>query len=125
MLTILIVGGSSESGKLLEELILYQTSLENEVPKVGDLQLVKPETNVTQLKEGLPEIEIEAIDSGLYYINLHIITGRKPLNHRLGDLLPDGTRQEMTDSKCDEIRCFDGGKTQSGPGIPSSKPTHL
>jgi hypothetical protein len=69
------------------------------------------DTDFAQLKKALPEIEFDAIDSGLYYINLHIITGREPQNHRLGDLLPDGTRQEMTDSKYNAMLRFDGEKT--------------
>jgi hypothetical protein len=40
---------------------------------------------------------MHAMMSGEYYLNLHIVTGRKPLQARAGDLLPDGTRQPMVD----------------------------
>ena len=39
---------------------------------------------------------MEAIESGDYYLNLHIATGRKAYIPRAGDLLLNGTRQEMT-----------------------------
>lgn len=39
---------------------------------------------------------MEAIESGAYYLNLHIVTGRKACIPRAGDLLLNGTRQEMT-----------------------------
>lgn len=44
-------------------------------------------------------IEVDAIESGDYFLNLHIVTGRKPRLPRAGDLLLNGTRQEMTASK--------------------------
>ena len=44
-------------------------------------------------------IEKDAIESGDYYLNLHIVTGRKPCHPRAGDLLLNGSRQEMTASK--------------------------
>jgi hypothetical protein len=44
-------------------------------------------------------IEKDAIKSGDYYLNLHIVTGRKPCHPRAGDLLLSGSRQEMTASK--------------------------
>jgi hypothetical protein len=43
------------------------------------------------------------LESGSYYMNLHIVTGRKPHSPRPGDLLQDGTRQDMTASKYDAM----------------------
>jgi hypothetical protein len=106
-------GGTSDGGKLLKELILYRTRLEDEILQVSRISayLIGSTLISPQLKMAIPELELEAIDSGLYYVNLHIITARKPQNHRLGDLLSDGTRQEMTDQKYDAMIRFDGGKT--------------
>jgi hypothetical protein len=36
------------------------------------------------------------MEHGIFYLNLHIVTGRKPINPRPGDLLMNGSRQEMT-----------------------------
>ncbi|KAI9049289.1 hypothetical protein LZ554_007135 [Drepanopeziza brunnea f. sp. 'monogermtubi'] len=78
------VGGNTRSGQLMKEYVLYQTELENCIPK---------------LCEELPAVEISEIASGAYFMNLHIVTGRKPYEPRPGDLLIDGSRQEMTASK--------------------------
>jgi hypothetical protein len=83
------VGGESRSGQLLQKLLLDQIEQENQIP---------------QLRDSLPEVEIDALKSGLYHINLHIVTGRKPAMPRAGDLLLDGSRQEMTDSKYEEMQ---------------------
>jgi len=82
------VGGNTRSGQHLKVFLLYQISLENEVPKL--------------LKE-LPKVEMVELESGSYYLNLHIMTGRKPAYPRPGDLLGDGTRQDMTASKYDAM----------------------
>ena len=47
----------------LKEYVLYQISLEDEVPK---------------LKQELPKPELEAIESGNYHINIHVVNARKP-----------------------------------------------
>ncbi|KAG9237287.1 hypothetical protein BJ875DRAFT_370352 [Amylocarpus encephaloides] len=77
------IGGDTASGKKLQDLLLYQFKLEDSIPK---------------LKSVLPEVEIDEIKSGVYYLNFHIVTGRKPPYPRTGDLLPDGTRYGMTPS---------------------------
>jgi hypothetical protein len=56
-----------------------------------------------QLLQTLPKLELEALESGTYFLNLHIVTGRKPRQPRLGDLLLDGSRQEMTESMYDAM----------------------
>lgn len=56
-----------------------------------------------QIAETLPKLELNALNSGSYYINLHIITGRKPHQPRPGDILLDGSREGMTDSKQDSM----------------------
>ncbi|KAL2068400.1 hypothetical protein VTL71DRAFT_16498 [Oculimacula yallundae] len=82
------VGGNTRSGQLIKEFILYQLELENCIPK---------------LCAELPKVEISEMESGAYFMNLHIVTGRKPYDPRPGDLLQDGTRQEMTASKYDAM----------------------
>lgn len=57
------------------------------------------EDSIPQLKQNLPKVEIEELESGKYHINLHIVTGRKPSSPRAGDLLLDESRQEMTQEK--------------------------
>jgi hypothetical protein len=42
---------------------------------------------------------MKALGSGSYYLNLHIVAGNKPAFPRPGDLLKDGTRQDMTAAK--------------------------
>jgi hypothetical protein len=59
-----------------------------------------------QLKDALPQVEVHEIESGAYYLNLHIVTGRKPQSLRAGDLLPDGSRQEMTEWKYNAMARF-------------------
>ncbi|KAF4635743.1 hypothetical protein G7Y89_g2346 [Cudoniella acicularis] len=66
-----------------------------------------------KLKAGLPALEIEEIKSGLYHLNLHIVTGRKLPKPYTGDLLADGTRQEMSPPTYDAIARFDAGKEAS------------
>ncbi|KAG0648420.1 hypothetical protein D0Z07_5263 [Hyphodiscus hymeniophilus] len=78
------VGGNTKAGQLLKDYMLLKHYNEDCVPN---------------LKTALPAIETEAIESGEYYLNLHIVTGRKPGHPRAGDLLLNGTRQEMTNSK--------------------------
>jgi hypothetical protein len=56
-------------------------------------------THLEQVKQGLPSLEIDEMNSGNYYINLHIVTGRKPAQPRAGDLLLDGTRQGMIEPR--------------------------
>ncbi|KAL5319974.1 hypothetical protein ACEPPN_013033 [Leptodophora sp. 'Broadleaf-Isolate-01'] len=90
------VGGNTRSGQLLKEFVLYQLELENCIPK---------------LCEELPKVEISEIESGAYFMNLHIVTGRKPYDPRPGDLLRDGSRQEMTASKYDAMARHHDSKT--------------
>ncbi|KAK2628449.1 hypothetical protein QTJ16_001552 [Diplocarpon rosae] len=90
------VGGSTQSGQLLKEYIIYQTGLENFIPKLFD---------------ELPAVEIAEIESGAYFMNLHVVTGRKPHEPRPGDLLVDGSRQEMTASKYDAMARHNDSKS--------------
>ncbi|KAM0144045.1 hypothetical protein ACHAO1_000324 [Botrytis cinerea] len=82
------VGGSTTTGQRLKDFILYQVELENDIP---------------QLRERLLPVEVEEIESGNYYLTLHIVTARKPRCPRAGDLLLNGTREEMTDMKYDQM----------------------
>ncbi|APA08227.1 predicted protein [Sclerotinia sclerotiorum 1980 UF-70] len=66
------------------------------------------------LRERLLPVEIEEIESGNYYLTLHIVTARKPRSPRAGDLLMDGTRQEMTDIKYDQMARGNELKNQAG-----------
>ncbi|CZR59317.1 uncharacterized protein PAC_09209 [Phialocephala subalpina] len=80
------VGGSTRSGRLLKEYILYQLELENSIPK---------------LLQELSKFEADALETGAYHLNIHIVTGRKPMDLRTGDLMPSGERREMTNSTYD------------------------
>jgi hypothetical protein len=87
---------------MLKDFCLYQAELEDEIPKVYWLHIIESQTldlTALQLKENLPVLEVDAVESGKFYINLHIVTGRKPSNLRTGDLLSDGTRQATKGSK--------------------------
>lgn len=66
---------------------------------------------MNQLCDELPKVEISEIESGAYFMNLHIVTGRKPYDPRPGDLLRDGSRQEMTASKYDAMARHHDSKT--------------
>ncbi|KAH7321941.1 hypothetical protein BKA65DRAFT_568848 [Rhexocercosporidium sp. MPI-PUGE-AT-0058] len=90
------VGGNTRSGQLLKEFVIYELELENCIPKLCD---------------ELPKVEISEIESGAYFMNLHIVTGRKPYDPRPGDLLRDGSRQEMTASKYDAMARHHDSKT--------------
>jgi hypothetical protein len=48
------------------------------------------------LKAELPKVEPNDLFSGEYHLNFHIVTGRKPSTPRTGDLLANGSRNEMT-----------------------------
>jgi hypothetical protein len=52
------------------------------------------------------------MESGSYYLNLHIVTGYKPHKPRPGDLLMDGTRQGMSESTYDAMARADAGTSQ-------------
>jgi hypothetical protein len=56
-----------------------------------------------QIEKAFPISEADrvAMESGKYFLNLHIVTGRKPLQPRPGDMLIDGTRQGMGDPYSD------------------------
>ncbi|TAQ88271.1 hypothetical protein B7494_g3368, partial [Chlorociboria aeruginascens] len=85
------IGGSSIVGQRLKDFMKYQLELENSIPT---------------LLEFLPKVEESDLESGKFFLNLHIVTGRKPPFPRAGDLLLNGTRQEMTDSKYDVMTRF-------------------
>ncbi|KUJ19771.1 uncharacterized protein LY89DRAFT_731026 [Mollisia scopiformis] len=90
------VGGTTKSGTLLKEYILYQLELENCIPK---------------LRDELPEVEVADLEHGKYHLNVHIITGRKPMDLRPGDLMANGERREMTSSTYDAMAKFDAIKS--------------
>lgn len=69
------------------------------------------EEEISLLARKLPKVESHALESGFYYFNLHIVTGRKPKYPRPGDLLLDGTRQEMTNSKYDAMAKLNDAKS--------------
>jgi hypothetical protein len=85
----------------MRDLIFFKHSNEDAIPNASAciLCLSQVYTNHPQLKSELPVIETAAIESGDYYLNFHIVTGRKPQHSRAGDLLLNGSRQEMTASK--------------------------
>ncbi|ESZ99332.1 hypothetical protein SBOR_0294 [Sclerotinia borealis F-4128] len=93
------VGGPTTTGRRLKEFILYQIELENDIP---------------QLRDRFPPVEFEEIESGNYYLTLHIVTARKPRYSRAGDLLIGGTREEMTDVKYDQMARGNELKNQAG-----------
>ena len=57
------VGGETKGGMLLKKLIEQRITMEQEIPL---------------LRKELPKVEQDALSSGFYYFNLHIVTGRKP-----------------------------------------------
>ncbi|KAG4027755.1 hypothetical protein MFRU_027g00480 [Monilinia fructicola] len=93
------VGGTTTTGQRLKDFILYQIELENSIP---------------QLLERLLPVELNEIESGNYFLTLHIVTARKPRCPRAGDLLIDGTREEMTDVKYDQMARSNELKNQAG-----------
>ncbi|KAI9646813.1 hypothetical protein NHQ30_004812 [Ciborinia camelliae] len=93
------VGGTTTTGQRLKDFILYQIGLENDI---------------SQLRERLLPVEFEEIESGNYHLTLHIVTARKPRCSRAGDLLIDGTREEMTDVKYDQMARGNELKNQAG-----------
>ena len=77
------------------------------IPRRRSYQLLtKP-----QLRKKLPQLEMEYITKGDFFLNLHIVTGRKPKWPRPGDLLLDGTRQEMTTSKYSQMAKLNDAKS--------------
>jgi hypothetical protein len=63
-----------------------------------------------QLATQLPNVDASDLALGNFFLNLHIITARKPREPRPGDLLLDGTRQEMTKSKYDAMARLNNAK---------------
>jgi hypothetical protein len=57
-----------------------------------------------QVARKFEKLDDEALTSGNYYLNLHIVTGRKPVAPRPGDMLPNGTRQGFEDPHTDASR---------------------
>jgi hypothetical protein len=53
-------------------------------------------TKASQLATKLPQPNFGEISFGNFYINMHVVSGRKPRDPRPGDVLRDGTRQSMT-----------------------------
>jgi hypothetical protein len=90
------IGGDSVGGQLRLQALSHQVGIENGIPL---------------LAEQLPPVEMDALASGKYFLNLHIVTARKPKYPRPGDLLLDGSRQEMTSSKYDVMAKLNGAKS--------------
>jgi hypothetical protein len=93
------VGGDTTTGQKLRDMILYQLELEDSIPKVFIFHPTtqgKPTSDTSQLKAELPVIDLADLYSGEYHLNFHIVTGRKPSTPRTGDLLANGSRNEMT-----------------------------
>jgi hypothetical protein len=65
----------------------------------------------SQLANSLPQTNFDEISRGNFFINMHIVTGRKPKYPRPGDKLVDGTRQEMTASKYDVMKKLNEAKS--------------
>ena len=112
------IGGSTNGGKLMQQIVQHRVEMEEEIPLVSPseslgwpLELAQIMLRWKQLAKELPKIEADAIESGFYYFNLHIVTGRKPKYPRPGDLLLDGTRQEMTTSKYDAMAKLNDAKS--------------
>lgn len=120
------IGGSTNGGKLMQQIVQRRMDMEEEIPLVSPsgglredstetsrcpLELAQLMLRWKQLAKELPKIEADAIESGFYYFNLHIVTGRKPKYPRPGDLLLDGTRQEMTTSKYDAMAKLNDAKS--------------
>lgn len=120
------IGGSTNGGKLMQQIVQRRVDMEEEIPLVSPsedlpedsteaseclLELAQLMLRWKQLAKELPKIEADAIESGFYYFNLHIVTGRKPKYPRPGDLLLDGTRQEMTTSKYDAMAKLNDAKS--------------
>ncbi len=111
------VGGDTPAGKLLLEFMRYQTDLENFVPLVS-LSTVPPAPHihsrrlikVIQLATELPQPNFNEIGFGKFYINMHIVSGRKPRDPRPGDMLKDGTRQGMSTNTFDRLKRADTSK---------------
>lgn len=81
MIIRLPIGGHSQAGKLMLQILEWQGSLEDSIPV---------------LKSSLPEVDYDELNYANLYVNFHIITARKPSSPRAGDLLKDGTRLEMS-----------------------------
>lgn len=67
---------------------------------------------MTQLATNLPKPNFNDISFGNFYINMHIVSGRKPRDPRPGDMLRDGTRQGMTASTYDTMKRLDDLKNE-------------
>lgn len=59
------------------------------------------------------EFDMNDLNFGNFYLNLHIVTARKPKFPRPGDLLMDGTRQEMAQFKYEKM-ARRTGETKNG-----------
>jgi hypothetical protein len=95
----------------MKDFVLYQILLEDSIPKVGfPHHFFSMSAKIPQLLEALPKVEVRDLENGSYYLNLHVVTARKPHNPRAGDLLING-RQEMTDLIYDQMARFSDAKS--------------
>lgn len=98
------VGENTLRGQHLKDFLIYQIGLENDIPKVCYiLMLIHVQRLTLQLLNELPAVEMSALNSGSYFLNLHVVKGLKPSCPRPGDLLKDGARQDMTASTYDAM----------------------
>lgn len=92
------IGGASDSGKLLCDVLAEQIKDEDEYKLVRSYEYYKLSTN--RAAPSIPaKVDPHDLTSGEYFLNLHICSGRKPLEVRQGDLLSDGTRKEMSTAR--------------------------
>ena len=75
------IGGPSQAGKALLDLLEWQGALEDSIPV---------------LKSTLPKVDYEELNYANLYVNFHIVTAKKPRFPRAGDMLKDGKRLEMS-----------------------------
>jgi hypothetical protein len=110
------VGGTTRGGRLLREVLMQQIELENVVPLVSFVAKMKGTPKslikyVSQLATQLPTVNTCDLTFGNFFINLHIVTARKPRESRPGDRLMNGTRQEMSKSKCNAMARLNNAKS--------------
>jgi hypothetical protein len=93
--------------------MLEQVEMEVEIPLVRAHALPASMRLIFQPKQKLPFVKAEDLAPGKYFLNRHVVTGRKLGMPRTGDLLADGTRQEMTSTRCAVLARLD--YAQSNP----------
>jgi hypothetical protein len=111
----LLVEVESPTGKLLLHFMRYQTEAPVDTSCLP-CQILSPfpsevPTNASQLATEFPQPNFDEIRFGNFYINMHIVSGRKPRDPRPGDMLRDDTRQGMTSISTDAVKRLDQKKS--------------